>query len=392
MLPLFLYFLFSAFTITGDHGKGTITSENVIADIKYLASDELGGRFPGTNGDYLAEDFGIKKFQKAGLKPINDGSYKQPFSFVAETRVAQNNALSISSNGSSTEYKVSADFIPFGYSTVGTVDGDLVFCGYGINAPDQNYNDFKDIDVTGKIAVILAYSPGYNNPHDNPFSKYEQSRRKCNMVKEAGAKGVIVVTGPSSGEDELARLHTSTDNLGIPSVSVKRAVVEALFKSAGRDLATEQNLIDSLKSPDSFVFTNTTGHITVDLQYITANTANIIGYLEGNDPVLKKEVIVIGGHMDHLGDGLKYGSLYEGHDPQIHNGADDNASGSAGVMEVAGYLGAHKKELKRSYIFMLFSGEEAGLPGICFFVKSDLYKKYNIISMINMDMIGRLAR
>jgi hypothetical protein len=174
-------------------------------------------------------------------------------------------------------------------------------------------------------------------------------------------------------------------------MSVKRAVLESLFKSMGKDLAYTQQMIDSLKTTNSFAFTNSTAHEKVDLQYIKANTANIIGYLEGNDPVLKSEVIVVGGHLDHLGDGLKYGSLYDGHDAQIHNGADDNASGSAGVMELANYFGAHKKDLKRSYIFMLFNGEEAGLLGSAYFVKSELFKKYNIVSMINMDMIGRLT-
>lgn len=391
LVLLSFYFVFAAFTITGDHGKGKITAKDVISEIKYLASDELGGRFPGTLGDSLAENFGIKKFKEAGLTPIGDDGYRQHFSFVSEIRLGPGNSFAVNTGGGKSEYTVSTEFIPFGFSSAGTVEGDLVFAGYGINAADLNYNDFKDIDVTGKVAVILAYSPGYVNPHDDPFTQYEQARRKCNMVKEAGAKGVIVVTGPNTGEDELARLRTSTDNLGIPSISVKRAVVEAMFKSVGKNLEEVEKGIDSLRTPNSFAFTNMSARYQVDLQYVTARTANIIGYLEGNDPVLKKEVIVVGGHLDHLGDGMKYGSLYEGHDPQIHNGADDNASGSAGVMELAGYFSAHQKDLKRSYIFMLFNGEEAGLLGSAYFVKSDLFKKYNIISMINMDMIGRLA-
>jgi aminopeptidase YwaD len=388
---LFLFLVFSAFSFYSDHNKGEITAENVISEIKYLASDELGGRFPGTKGDSLAEKFGIKKFKEAGLTPIGDDGYRQKFSFVSEIKAGTNNSLLVSTSGVSNVYKLSDDFIPFGYSSVGTFEGDLVFAGYGINAADLNYNDFKDIDLKDKIAVIFAYSPGYSTPHDNPFSNYEQTRRKCNLVKEAGSKGVIVVTGPNSSEDELAKLRTSTDHLGIPAISVKRAIVEALFKSMGKNLEEFQKNMDSVRTPNSFAFTGSSAKIQVDLQYITANTANIIGYLEGNDPVLKKEVIVVGGHLDHLGDGLKYGSLYDGKDAQIHNGADDNASGSAGVMELAGYFGENRENLKRSYIFMLFNGEEAGLLGSAFFVKSELFKKYNIVAMINMDMVGRLA-
>jgi hypothetical protein len=211
------------------------------------------------------------------------------------------------------------------------------------------------------------------------------------MVKEAGAVGVIVVTGPTSGEDELARLHTSTDNLGIPAINMKRYVLEGLFKSMEKDLEQVQVMMDSTRTPNSFEIKGMSASFTASLDYVDANTANIIGFMEGSDPVLKNEVIVVGAHMDHLGDGLKYGSLYAGHDAQIHNGADDNASGCAGVFEVAAHFAAMKKDLKRSYIFMLFSGEEAGLIGSAYFVKSDLVKKYNIVSMINMDMIGRLA-
>ncbi len=239
----------------------------------------------------------------------------------------------------------------------------------------------------------MRYTPGYNTPHDDQFADYEPLRKKCNAVRDAGAKGIIVITGPNDGDDELMtklRLSNENENIGIPVINVSRNIVSKMFKANGKNLLDVQKGIDSNKTPNSFPLENIKVKFRTDLEYVNSNTANIIGYIEGNDPVLKNEVIVIGAHMDHLGDGMKYGSLYEKHEPAIHNGADDNASGCSGVMELADKMASEKSTLKRSYIFMLFSGEEAGLIGSAYFTKSELFKKYNIVAMINMDMIGRL--
>ncbi len=386
---LFLYFTISSFSYFG--GNDEITAENVLSHIKYLASDELAGRFPGTAGDSLAEEYGISRFKEANLQPAGDDGYRERFNFISEVKEGNNNSFSESNDGTEINYKKNNEYyIPLGFSSSGSVSGNLVFAGYGIKAPDLNYNDFTGIDLNNKIAVILNYSPGYNNPHDNKFSSYESLRMKCNSVKEAGASGVIVVTGPENGDDELISLRTSTDKLGIPAMNVKREIIERIFKANGKNLDKVQKNIDSTKTPASFSLNKSSAKFQTDLQYITAYTANIIGYLEGNDPVLKNDVVVIGAHLDHLGDGMKYGSLYEKHTPAIHNGADDNASGDAGVIELAKKMSQHRDQLKRSYIFMLFNGEEAGLLGSAYFTKSELFKQYNIIAMINMDMIGRL--
>jgi Zn-dependent M28 family amino/carboxypeptidase len=164
-----------------------------------------------------------------------------------------------------------------------------------------------------------------------------------------------------------------------------------LFTSGGKELAKLQSDMDSLKVPNSFAFADTRARIQTDLKFITSYSNNLLGLLEGNDATMKNEVIVVGAHMDHLGDGLKYGSLHDSHEPAIHNGADDNASGTAGILELAQYFTANKKLLKRSILFMTFSAEEAGLVGSAHFTKSELFKKYNIVAMINLDMIGRLA-
>ena len=389
VLNIVLFALF-VFGFTGSGGKDKITKEEVIEHIKYLASDELTGRFPGTKGDSLAEDYIIKQFRSSKITPAGEDGYRQTFNYISEVRLGEDNGLLITKGTDKTTLKASDDFIPLGFSAVGGAEAELVFAGYGINAPDKNYNDFQNIDVKGKIVVIFRNSPGYNNPHDNPLAQYENPRRKCNMVKEAGAIGVIIIQGPNHGEDELMTLRVSSEKLEIPVVNMKRAAIESLFNAEGKDMAKVQADMDSLKVPNSFAFKDTKAQLNTDLKFITSYTNNVIGIIEGSDPVLKNETIVIGAHFDHLGDGMKYGSLNDSHEPAIHNGADDNASGISGVIELAQYFASLKKDLKRSIIFIAFSAEEAGLIGSAYFTKSELFKKYNVVSMINLDMIGRM--
>jgi len=325
---------------------------------------------------------------------MGDDGYKQRFSYISEIKMGAENSLTVTFPDRAVRYEQGTDFTPLGLSSIGSVDADIVFAGYGIAAPDLNYDDLKGIDVNGKIVLVLRNSPGYNKPHDNPFSKYERTARKCNDLKKAGAKGIIFVLGPQqSGEEELMRILTGrgSENVGIPVISIKTFIAESLFAAAGRDLAAVQREIDSLRIPNSFDIPGVRANFQTDLIYITSQTANVLGFLEGSDPILKKETIVIGAHLDHLGDGMKYGSLYEKHEPAIHNGADDNASGCAGVLELAEKMTSSREKFKRSYLFMLFSGEEAGLIGSAFFTKSEKFKNMDIVSMINMDMIGRLT-
>lgn len=393
LLIFVLISLTSIFSFKLYDDKDKITSSDVINIIQYLASDDLGGRFPGTKGDSLAENYLANAFTSYGLMPAGDDGYRQKFDFISEIKLAQNNSFTLSIGNIKTKYEVGADFYPLSFSSGGKVDGELVFVGYGINAQEQNYNDYSGIDLKGKIAVIMRYSPGEDNPHDNPFFKYESSRMKCVSAKEAGAKGIILFSGPKSGNDELItklRVSTTNDNIDIPVINVKREIIDKIFKQDGKDLNAVQQQIDSLKTPNSFVLKDAKVKVQTDLQPVRSNTANIIGYIEGTDPVLKNETVVVGAHFDHLGDGMKYGSLDESGKPAIHNGADDNASGDAGVLELAKMVSLNKSSFKRSYLFMLFSGEEAGLLGSSYFTKSELFKKYNIITMINMDMIGRM--
>jgi hypothetical protein len=374
-----------------------ITKEEIYSHIKYLASDELGGRFPGTIGGTLAMDYISKEFKYYNLVPAGDSGYVQRFDMTVGMQLGNSNTFSVETKSGKNSYELNSDFVPIGFSSNGKVSGEIVFIGYGISAADLKYDDYKDkdgkaIDVTGKILVMMRYSPSANDPANNTFNKYEESRFKSAIARDNKAAGIIIITGPASdNEDKLISLKFDNvmQSTGIPVISIKRAIIEKLFKENDLDLSKIQNEIDKSKKSNSFVLKNTKATMEVTLEQVKAKTGNVLGFIEGTDANLKNEVIVIGAHYDHLGLGTS-NSLYEGKDKKIHHGADDNASGSAGVMEIAQKLSADRSMLKRSVLLMCFTGEEEGLIGSSYFVNSELFKKYNIVTMINMDMIGRL--
>ncbi len=369
-----------------------ITASEIQDHINYLASDALEGRFTGSKGGELAAEYIEEDFKSTGLKPLFDGSFRQNFPFVAGIKLTDNNRFMLNVNGEEIHPKVEDEYIPAPFS--GNIDyhGEIVFVGYGISAPDLKYDDYKDIDVKGKAVLIMRYNPEGANPHSE-FGKFSAYRYKANIAKEKGASAIIFVTGhiPKDDEDKLMKLKYDgggpMPDIGI--IQIKRDIADKMFKADGKDFNTIQEQIDSLKTPDSFEFKNTKVMLSTGVEEITKYADNIGGYLEGNDPELKNDYIVIGAHYDHLGWG-ETGSLYTGNVPQIHNGADDNASGTAGVMELAEKYTSQKDKLKRSVVFLCFSGEELGLIGSSYFTNNPPIPIDKIDVMVNMDMVGRL--
>jgi hypothetical protein len=403
LLVLFSIFISFSFVFAQNEidkfRNNDITKEEIYSHIKYLASDELEGRFPGTPGGKLAMDYISKEFNYYKLTPAGDSGYIQRFDMTVGMQLGKSNSFSLTMNSDVSSYEVNKDFIPIGFSSSGKASGELVFVGYGITAPDLKYDDYKDkngntIDVTGKIIIMMRYSPAANDPKNVSFNKFEETRFKSALGRDNKAAGIILITGPTSDDkDKLIPLifDNVQQSAGIPIINIKREIIEKLFKENGMDLAKIQKEIDNSKKSNSFIVKNAKANFEVTLEQVKARTGNVLGFIEGSDANLKNEVILIGAHYDHLGWGTS-NSLYAGKDKQIHHGADDNASGSAGVMELAQKLSANKEMLKRSVLLMCFTGEEEGLIGSAYFVHSDLFKKYNIITMINMDMVGRLDK
>ncbi len=317
----------------------TFSPDSVKNHVTYLASDALAGRGSGTRGNEAAAKYIAEQFKKAGLKPIAPKGYFQPFSFPAGVAQGSKNRLQVGGFG---RYAAGQTFepSPLSTSTSGEVTGELVFVGEGLE-----YSQ----DVKGKIAV--AFSGGEGGV-----------RKKAIVAREKGAAGLIV----ASAEDAALRFEEGDGtHAGLPIAIVRKSVVEA-WKAKGATL---------------------TGTLQTEVKKQSKTSANILGLLEGSDPALKNEVLVIGAHMDHLGLGGTH-SLAESKAPAIHHGADDNASGTAGVLELAAYFS--KNRPKRSILFMCFSGEELGLLGSAHYVKNPLLPIEKTVAMVNMDMIGRL--
>ncbi|MDP2208540.1 MAG: M28 family peptidase [Bacteroidota bacterium] len=370
-----------------------VTAAELQRHVMYLASDELEGRRPGTKGNELAADYIAEQFKSYGLKPLGDnGTYFQNFKFVSELKVGKNNSLAFNIDGKILDFTPDVDFRPMNFSSDTSITAQLVFAGYGIEADTLHYNDYTGIDVSGKIAIILRYSPDGNNQSSN-FSGYSSFTKKIMTARDKGAAGVIFITGPVDEANAPLlplRHERGSMNSGIAVTQLDQNVANSLFQSIGIDLYSLQKNINENKKPNSFIFENTSVALQTEIEKIYSNTANVVGYFYGNDASLKNEHIIIGAHFDHLGlGGASSGSIVPD-TIAVHNGADDNASGIAGLLEIAQSLTSHHTQMKRSYVFAAFSAEELGLLGSAYYVKNSPLPLDKSVAMINLDMIGRL--
>lgn len=366
-----------------------IEEKDIYFHLKYIASDELEGRRAGTRGAELASDYIAKQFKKFGLKPAGDkGTYFQYFDFVSDVKLGDSNFVSFKINKDEIKLNFKSDFVPLSFSESGKIKGDVIFAGYGITAPEQNYDDYNGIDVQGKIVMLLKGTPDGYKAH-SPFEKYLPLRYKVSNAQSKGAIGIIFVD-PFSEKFEKFTYDYSAGKAGIPIIEVKNSIIDNILKTCGYDFKLYdivKRIYDSMK-PNSFTINNLSVEIQTDVRYIKSKVANVIGYIEGSNPELKNEYIIIGAHYDHLGWGGQ-GSLVPD-TVAIHNGADDNGSGTAGLLELAEYLSHNRKNLNRTLVFIAFTAEEEGTIGSGFYVKNPVFPLENTIAMINMDMIGRL--
>jgi peptidase M28-like protein/PDZ domain-containing protein len=375
-------------------GAPVVAAEKISADIRYLASRELEGRGSGTPGGRKAAAFIAERFGAVGLQPLGDeGSYFQPFHFTAGVRLGQKNALTLQRAGKGAKLErlpVRQGFMPLAFSRNGTISGPLVFVGYGISAPRIKYDDYAGLDVRGKIVVALRQSPE-GDDLKSKFAPFTPLRSKAMTAREKGAVGILLVTGPLTDAREdlgVFRYDASFSDSGIGAAVVHRAPIEALLRPGGRSLSDLQLKI-AHTGPQSFAIPGARAVLTTEVEREERETANVLGLLPGSDPALRDEVVLIGAHYDHLGYGGE-GSLARSRAPQIHYGADDNASGTSGVIELAAYFAAQPRHPARSLLFASFSGEELGLLGSSYYVKHPPVPLARTVAMINMDMVGRL--
>ena len=361
-------------------------------DIKALTTPAMEGRGNGTPGLTRAAKLIEQRFRSLGLQPAGKNSYFQPFTVITGARLKENNHLEVLTGTSKKDLKLNQDFVPFSFSTSDAVSGPIVFAGYGASATEFNYDDYAHLDVKDKIVVILRYEPArFSAKSGNAgLTEHSQLITKAINARNHGAKAVILVNGKlAEGEEDLLTRFGSVsgpENAGIIFVQVKNTVAEAWFAAAGKSLAGVQNLIDTSSNPGSFEFPDKL-HISlrVNIESTRATVNNGLAYLPGKTD----EYIIVGAHYDHLGRGY-FDSLAPSQIGQIHPGADDNASGTAGVLELARLLAPMKGQLQRGILFACFAGEELGLLGSAEWVKEPTLPLGKAVAMLNMDMIGRI--
>ena len=380
-----------SFSILFAQNNPEITKQEIQDHINYLASDELEGRFSGSAGERLAGDYIAKEFESYGLKKMFGSSYFQEFDFTSNIELGENNSLSIKTSEGTIDLKINDDFVTAPFSGNFNFESDLVFVGYAITSDKIDYYDFAGVDVNNKIVIAMRYNPD-NDSTKSEFDAFSALRRKASTAKEKGAKAIVFVNGYKPAEDDKLiefRYDRSSGIEDFAAVHVKRDIIDNLLKANGKDFKEVQETIDNTKKPLSFSLDNGSISIQTEVKYNTGVGRNVVGWIEGSDPVLKNEYIVLGAHYDHLGYG-EVGSLYRGDEVLIHNGADDNASGTTGLLELAEKIGSEPDNFKRSIIFMAFSGEELGLLGSIHIVNNSPVSIENIAAMLNMDMIGRM--
>ncbi len=392
-ISVLLLLAFSLIVAQDKSNNPQITAEEIKAHLSFLASDDLKGRFSGTPEERLAGDYIKAQLESYGLKPAFNGNWFQEFPFIEKVELTKNNSLKLHLGGKEKNLKLKNDFTTLGFSGKAKVTGELVFVGYGISAAKLNYDDYDGLDVKGKIVVAMKSHPE-NDSSRSEFERYSTLRNKANLAKEKGAAGLVVVNGWLPKNDDLLpdpRYDGAPGIKDFPVVQITRTVFEEMLKNIGNSFAEIQKQIDGTKKPKSFVLKNIKADISAEAVEVQKIARNVGGLLEGNDPVLKNEYLVIGAHYDHLGiDHLKDASMYKGTDKQIHNGADDNASGTTGIMEVAELVTSMKSDIKRSIIFLAFSGEELGILGSTYYTNNPSVDITSITAMLNMDMVGRL--
>ncbi|CUS83303.1 PA domain-containing protein [Candidatus Kryptonium thompsonii] len=387
LLAISALFFFSCFYPRSTSPQ--IDEKDLFKHLKHIASDELEGRRAGTRGAELASNYIANYFKKFGLKPAGDnGTYFQYFDFVSDVKMGDSNFVSFKTNSEEIKLNFKSDFIPLPFSESGKIKSDVIFAGYGITAPEQNYDDYEGIDARGKVVIVLKGTPDGYKAH-SPFEKYLSIRYKVSNAQSKGAAGVILVD-PFSEKFEKFTYDYSAGKAGIQVIEVKNSVIDKLFKACGYDFKLYdivKKIYDSQK-PNSFPIKNLNAEIQTDVRYIKSKVANVIGYIEGSNHELKNEYIIIGAHYDHLGWGGQ-GSLIPD-TVAIHNGADDNGSGTVGLLELAEYFSHNRKKLNRTLVFIAFTAEEEGTIGSGYYVKNPVFPLENTIAMINMDMIGRM--
>ncbi len=394
-----------------DATTGRISAQDARIHVEYLASDELEGRLTGSPGAKRAGRYIADYFSHLGLEPAGEeGSYFQSFEFTAGVRLGEGNRLADASGG---EYEVNHEWRPLAFSETGSAPAaPLVFAGYGIVAPateeQEEYDSYAHLDVKDKWVLVFRYLPEQVSPaRRQHLSRHSSLRYKAMVARDRGARGLLIVSGPNSKvKEQLVRLGTdaSLAASGVATISLSDSAAERLTSPLDRSLKSLQDRLDSGEYMMGLLIPEVALEAKIDIIREKRLGRNVVARLPVRGEQALGGAVLIGAHMDHLGKGLGGSSLARQEERgQIHNGADDNASGTAGMLEVAQYLvdlkAAGRLKQRRDLLFAAWSGEELGILGSQAFVawltnQGETARSRplegEVSAYLNMDMIGRL--
>ncbi len=441
-IPLFLILAiaFSAFAQQRRANEAEPRLERLRAHVSYLASDKLEGRRTGSAGANAAAEYIAGEFARYGLRRSigrdlpgmsileadSPRRYMQEFPFVAGVELGRDNSMLFTlraqaataqgetpstpsgTRAASLDLRAGEDWMPLGFSSNAKLTAKpAIFISYGIKADELSYNDYGNAQVKDHVVIALDGTPDGDNPHGK-FARYAGVRWKAIAAREQGAAGLVVITREENFKDDrLSRLSydNSAGEAGLPVVVISRQVAARFLDLSGvAQLGELEKKLQASLNPQPAAVTDQYDvkvkftpellkfslSLSTDIVRRNAPAYNVVGILDGSDPVLKNEVIVIGAHYDHLGRGGSGSGSLATREGDIHHGADDNASGVAGVLELARIFSAERGRMKRTLVFIAFSGEEEGLLGSNFYVNQPIMPLGQTVAMINMDMIGRM--
>jgi Zn-dependent M28 family amino/carboxypeptidase len=432
-----------------------VSTDQLRNDLNILASDEYEGRGIGTKGIDRAAEYISDQFAKAGLNVVAAGGDAfQEFEVLDRSELGDKNSVTIAGpENKRFEATIDRDFVTCSFSGSGAISAPLVFVGYGIESTTPAYNDFDGLEVRGKAVVIIRRTPQqgksdglFSDPHGGGGRAAELKTKISNAYRR-GAAAVLLLNDGHTGRESAGQLSAALDKAearvieaaetlpkenptaealkaladavshlkqlreqvagddadplikfgyggppqgdAIPVFHIRRTFADELLKAAtGKSIAELEHAIDVSGKPASIDLTGWTLEAEGTVRTIMADVKNVIGVLEGRGPHAA-ETVVVGAHYDHLGFGGE-GSLSPA-SKEIHNGADDNGSGTVAILELARHFGAHPQADRRRLVFIAFTGEERGLLGSAEYVKSPIIPLEGTVAMINLDMVGRLT-
>jgi aminopeptidase YwaD len=360
-------------------GMGIISQEELLHTVRYLASRELAGRLSGDPGYNKAAEFMAKEFGALHLKALGEDGYYQYFNVQYNEILPPLTFSRVREGGSEKVYVPGSEYVCRGLTGTGTLTAPVVFCGYGISR--TGYDDYAGMDLKGKIALVFKQNPGWQLDTTGWGNGYP--RAKALIAAQRGARAILFVSLPNDKTPQKTIVSvlegSGVQDEEFPELHVDIPVADEFLVGTGFTLKALQTAIDSTKKPHS-VAMKSSAHLEVHARYQKEKrTMNVVGLLEGTDPSLKDDYVVIGAHLDHVGS--QAGLIYA-------PGANDNASGSAAVLQLARAFVLGGEKMSRSVIFILFACEEQGLFGSSHFVNHPPVPLEKISAMINMDCIG----